>query len=154
MLTEIVTAGPDETIRDALTLLERHGIRALPIVDAEGRLLGMFSFDLVLSSLLPKALQMDAYELKDVDLRLDYLVDSEEDVAEQLKALFPVKLGDLMDPQVRVAHPGTPLVEGIRLLARYGSPIPVVEEPSRRLVGLLTVQCATSRLVELMRDAG
>jgi CBS domain-containing protein len=154
MLTEVVTAGPEGTIQDALALFERHGIRALPIVDAGGCLLGMFSFDLMLSNLLPKALQMESYELKNVDLRLDYLVDTEEDLAEQLRALFPIKLADLMDPDVRVAHPDTPLVEGIRLLTQYGSPIPVVEEPSRRLLGLLTVQCATSRLVALMRESG
>jgi CBS-domain-containing membrane protein len=152
MLTDVVQAGPDWTIRDAVSLLQQQNVRVLPIVDGEGRLLGLFSFDVVLADLLPKALQIEEYELKNVDLRLDYLVDTEADLAKRLRALLPVKLSDVMNPEVRVAHPDTPLVEGIRLLAKHGSPIPVVDGQTRRLLGLLTFQQAMVRLMAFVAE--
>ncbi len=149
MVTNVISAGPEQTIRDALGLLEKHGIRAVPIVDGAGVLLGQFTFDVMLSKLLPSALLMEAHGLMDANLRLDFLVDAEPDVAKRLGELLPTKLGDVMDRQVQVAHPDTPLWEGIRLLVQHGSPIPVVEETSHRLLGLLSVQSATKRLAEL-----
>jgi CBS domain-containing membrane protein len=154
MLTDVVKAGPDGTIQDAVHLLQQQNIRALPIVDADGRLLGLFSFDLILADLLPKALQIEEYELKNADLRLDYLVDTEGNMAERLRVLLPVKLADVMNPQVRVAHPDTPLVEGVRLLAKHGSPIPIVDGQTHRLLGLLTVQQAIAHLTTLMTEDG
>jgi CBS-domain-containing membrane protein len=79
----------------------------------------------------------DAHAWPDANPRLDYLVDAEPDVAKHLRALLPVKLREVTDCQVRVAHRETPLWEGIRLLVQHGSPIPVVEERIRKLVGLL-----------------
>lgn len=154
MVTDVVSAGPDQTIRDALGLFEQHRIRAVPIVDRGGKLLGLFTFDVMLSNLLPGAVLVNRHEMMDVNLRLDYLVDAEPDVAKHLGELLPVKLGEVMDREVRVVHPGTPLWEGMRLLVQHGSPIPVVEEKSRKLLGLLSVQSATGHLVELMGEAG
>ena len=154
MVTNVISAGPDQTIRDALGLFEKHGIRAVPIVDAGGRLLGQFTFDVMLSNLLPGAVMVDAHDLMAVNLRLGYLVDAEPDVAKHLRGLLPVKLGEVMDRDVKVAHPDTPLWEGIRFLVQHGSPTPVVDEKTGKLLGLLSVQSATSRLVALMGEVG
>ena len=152
MVTNVVSAGPEQTIQDALGLFEQHRIRAVPIVDGRGSLLGQFTFDVMLSNLLPGAVLVNPHEMMDVNLRLDYLVDAEPDVAKHLRDLLPTKLSEAMDRDVRVVHPDTPLWEGIRLLVLHGSPIPVVEEKTRKLLGLLSVQSATGRLVELMGE--
>lgn len=52
MTREIVTCGPDTDIRRARLLLRDHHIRHLPVVEADGRLLGVLSIrDLVLAEL-------------------------------------------------------------------------------------------------------
>lgn len=43
MTRDVITVGPRETVEDAARLLHRHRIGALPVVDAEGRLLGILS---------------------------------------------------------------------------------------------------------------
>lgn len=149
MAANIVFARPDQTIRDALDLFEQHGIRAVPIVDADEKLLGQFTLNLMLSSLLPGALTAGSHELMGADLRLDYTLDAEPDVAKHLRELLHVTLGEMMDREVRAVHPDTPLWEGIRCLVKHGSPIPVVEEGTGKLIGMLSVQSATARLVEL-----
>jgi len=86
---------------------------------------------------LPGPVGRGAHAWPDASPRLDYLVDAEPEVAKHLRALLPVKRREVMDRQVQVAHRETPLWDGIRLLVRQGSPIPVVEERTRKLVGLL-----------------
>ncbi|MGH2757528.1 MAG: CBS domain-containing protein [Actinomycetota bacterium] len=41
MTREVVTIGQDETIWEAASLIDRHGVRRLPVVDEEGYLVGI-----------------------------------------------------------------------------------------------------------------
>ena len=154
MVTDVISASPDQTNRDALRLFEKCRVRALPIVDAAGKLLGLFTFEGMLSKLLPAALTVDKHELNlmDAHLRLDYVVNSTPDVAKHLRDLLPVALGEVMNRKVQVTHPDTALWEGIRFLVQHGSPIPVVEEESGKLLGLLSVQRVTARLMEVVGE--
>jgi acetoin utilization protein AcuB len=43
MSSDVVTIRPERTVRDALELMTDHRIRHLPVVDEEGRLVGMLS---------------------------------------------------------------------------------------------------------------
>jgi CBS domain-containing protein len=148
----VITAGPDDTIGDTLTLLGQHGIRAIPIVDAAGTLVGWFNFDVVLANLLPGPITVEHHGLEDANLRLDYLVDAGDSVANRLKTLSAVKLREVMSSDVPAVHPDTPLWEGIRMLFQHGSPVPVVEESGRRLLGLLSVPSVICELAGAARD--
>ncbi|WP_313952033.1 CBS domain-containing protein [Accumulibacter sp.] len=152
MITNVISAGPQQTVGDALELFTKHRIRAIPIVDGEGRLVGRFALKGILSRLLPAALTVDHHDLMDIRLRLDYLLNATPDVARHLRDLLPVKIAELMDSEVHVVHLDTPLWEGIRLLVQHGSPIPVVEEQSHKLLGLVSIQAATGRLMELVGE--
>lgn len=41
MTTEVVTLTPDTSVEDAVALLTEHGISGAPVVDADGRLVGV-----------------------------------------------------------------------------------------------------------------
>ncbi len=43
MNSEVVTVGPDDPCEKAVALLLKHRVAALPVVDAEGQLLGVLS---------------------------------------------------------------------------------------------------------------
>lgn len=150
LVEKAITAEPDQTIADALRLLEKHGIRMLPVVDAGGRLAGGFNFTLVLSNLLPGPVTVETHGLLDANLRLDYLVDTDDQVR-RLVELLPVKLAEIMEREPTVVHPDTPVWEGIRRLFQPGSPISIVEPDTRSFLGLLSVQ---SVMCELARLAG
>lgn len=154
MITEVITAAPQQTIRDALGLFARHRIRALPIIDGENHLVGQFTLEGMLANLLPTALTVDHHDMMNVNLRLDYLLDATPDVARHLRDLLPEKLAAVMNTKVQVVHRDTPLWEGIRLLVQIGSPIPVVEASNQALVGLLSIQGASARLMTLIGESG
>lgn len=154
LVEKVITAAPDQTIADALALLEQHGIRMLPVVDAHGALVGEFSFAVVLSNLLPGPVTVETRGLLDTNLRLDFLVDTDSQVAERLADLLPVKLGDIMDTEPAVVHPQTPVWEGIRRLFQHGSPLPVVDPETRVMLGLMSVQSVMCELAKLVGKCG
>lgn len=50
MTTPVVTLTPDQTMEEALALLNEHGISGAPVVDAEGRFVGLVDdTDLIMS---------------------------------------------------------------------------------------------------------
>lgn len=50
MTADVVTLTPETSVEDALRLLDEHGISGAPVVDAEGRLVGLLDdSDLIVS---------------------------------------------------------------------------------------------------------
>ena len=43
MTTKVVSIGPERSIFEAAALIDRHGVRRLPVVDAEGYLIGILA---------------------------------------------------------------------------------------------------------------
>ncbi len=56
MTRQIVSCGPDDSILEAVTLLEQHDISALPVLSKEGRVLGAVSADLLATRTLYRLL--------------------------------------------------------------------------------------------------
>ena len=52
MTCDLVTARADDSVDSAIRLMQQHGIRRLPIVDAEGGLVGILTLDDVLKYLV------------------------------------------------------------------------------------------------------
>ncbi len=153
MTTEILTAAPDQSVAQAVALMDEHGIRAMPVVDSKNNLVGMFGFDPLLRALLPVSLTIGEHE--GLDLRLDYVLHSSSGVAQRLAKLMARKVSEVMSQELYTVHPETPLWEGVRLLVKYGSPLPVVREESMFLTGIMTAQTATKaflHIVDLMNE--
>lgn len=147
MFTDFVSARPDQTVSHALKILDEHGIRAMPILDHDGTIIGQFHFRVLLSNLLPVSGEPDmpgraCGGLMDRDLKLTSIVGSQSEVkcADRLKTLLSVKLEDVMDTNFELVHPDTPLLECIRLLVKYRGPLGVTNKGDRKLIGLVTVQ--------------
>jgi len=119
MTTAVVTAGPGETVGDALRLLDDQSIRHLPIVE-DGRLVGVLS---------------------DRDLR-EYRLPLMEEVEhpDRADALMRTPLSEVMNPTVLTLEPTESVRTAIDLLIEYGvGALPVVEPGAeKKLVGILS----------------
>ena len=43
MTTDVITVGPESTLKEAAAILAERGISGLPVIDADGALIGVFS---------------------------------------------------------------------------------------------------------------
>jgi CBS domain-containing protein len=151
MITDVVTARPDQTVSEALTLFKDHNIRSVPVVDENNVIVGLFSFSHLLYGILPVPVTMgeQVLRIKYMDISLDHLTGASPWVAKRLKIMLPKKIEEVMLKNPVSVHPDTPLREGIRLMVKYDSPLPVVDEESRKLLGLISSQTALAVLLEI-----
>lgn len=154
MITKVVSGRPDHTVAEILEIFETHGIRAVPILDDAGKVVGKVTFHDILMNILPVPVTLEGglRRLPRMDISLEHISGATPWVAKRLHALLPRKVSDIMVKNPRTVQPGTPLREGVRLLVKYGSPLLVVDEKTRDLVGLISSQTAIKRLLELEKE--
>ncbi len=145
MITEVITAKPDETVETVLARLSKYSLRCVPVVDNEGVLVGLFCLNKVLENLLPVAVTMP-----DGLQRLNFVVGAAPGIAKRLNKLKAKNISEVMDEDMYVVHPTTQSWEAIRLMVRYGSPIPVVEKDTGKLCGLISEQSSILELDQVI----
>lgn len=131
MTKEVITVKPETTLRQAVDLMLRHRISGLPVVDDNGRLVGLLvENDLVLGARtgLPVHLQLleDLLNAKKPDRH-----------EEQLRELANRPVKEYMSTELVTASPDTPLRQLVALLVSNDfKRIPIVE--GERLVGIVS----------------
>jgi acetoin utilization protein AcuB len=112
-----VTVRDDVSITEALKVMRENQVRRLPVLDCEGRMVGIVSEkDLLYASPSP-ATSLSIYELHHM--------------------LTHLKVSELMTTEVRTVAPDVPLEEAARIMAdnKLGG-LPVME--NGKLVGIIT----------------
>ncbi|MEK6278304.1 MAG: CBS domain-containing protein [Actinomycetota bacterium] len=127
--------SPDDDARKAIELLAEQDVGALPVVDADGKVIGIVSeSDLVLSD-------------QEADVHLPHylnimggvvFVGSMKGFEERLNKAFAAKVSDLMTPDPFVAKVDDDAEEVARLIAeKHHNHLPVVDGDGR-LAGMVT----------------
>jgi CBS domain-containing protein len=138
-----------QTVAEALRLLLDHHLLAVPIVEADGRYFGMFARSKLISLLLPRAVGiMETSTDQGRWLDFGYLPDTLDDLRARYQAVAgdPVDRHALLDtPKLR---PDTPLMNALLFLYRNRSLLPVVEEGTGKLLGVVSTWDALARIAE------
>ena len=117
MTRDVVTLRRDESLDIADNIMTLGRIRHMPVVDAEGRVVGVVSQRDLYRSALVNSLGVSA--------------------AEGRAAMKTVRVDDVMSAPVRSVESDTPLAEAAREMLHHKlGCLPVVE--AERLVGILT----------------
>lgn len=134
MTKNVVTASPDMSIQEAIISLSSHDFNGLPVVDNNGKLIGLFSEKNMLSdeayvhlrTLLKLFSEMEYY-------KKDYSM-----IKDELKNVVNLKVGEVMNPHPVVAHPTDSIDDAKQLF--YSSDaytLPIVNDENK-LVGVLS----------------
>lgn len=149
LVEKSVHIAPDQTVKEALHILEENHIRIAPVIDKNNHLVGMFGLHSLMEDLLPMAAQIE-----DGLVDLDFMVGGAPSAAKKIRKIGPQLVRNHMDKDLDdiLLHPDTPILEVIRHLTKYGSPLPVVEENSYKFVGLVSEQSCLHRLHEILLE--
>ena len=109
-----------------------HRVSDLPIVDASGKLVGMFKLDRLLAGLLPPAALL-GYGVPD----LAFVSGDLDTLRRKMRKLDAAKVRDFAVTPDHVVHPDTAPVEIVLQLYRGANNLPVVDRDSGRLVGMV-----------------
>jgi CBS domain-containing protein len=132
MQTEVITAKPDTTVGELADILGKNKISGVPVVDEQGRVLGMVSeADII---------------LQDADLHFPYYIQFLEMVIylqsvhkfeERVRKSIGSKVTEIMSDEVVSVSPDATVRETATLMAdRDVNRLPVIE--NERLVGIVT----------------
>jgi CBS domain-containing protein len=132
MQAEVVTVGPQTTVRDLASILAQHKISGMPVVDAQGKVLGMVS-------------EADVI-LQDAEFHFPYYIQFLESVIylqsmakfeERFRKAFGTKVSEVMSTDVVEISPEASIYDAATLMADHKvNRLPVVEDD--RLVGIVT----------------
>lgn len=140
MIKKLITVRSDETVEGAMKTLKKNKIDAVPVVNEDGTLEGVFGVHILLKNLLPVSVNVGE------GLQIDMKVNAAPGVAKRLKKVKPLPVSDLMERKVNVVSTGAPLWEGLNLILSHGAPVLVVEENTGKLKGMITEQSMIDEL--------
>ena len=118
MSSDVITIGPEMTLPQAHQLMAKEEIRRLPVVDKEGRLIGIVSLGDVRSAEPSPATSLSVWEL-------NYL-------------LTTLTIAKIMTPHPFAITPDATLAEAARMMLEHRiSGLPVVDD-ERHVIGIIT----------------
>jgi len=132
MQAEVVTIGPDATVRELADLLATRKISGVPVVDGEGTVVGVVTEgDIVLQD---AGLHFPHYiQFLDSTIYLESVSKFEE----RFRRTFGTKVADIMSAEVVTVAPDASVYDVATMMAdRDVNRVPVLEEG--RLVGIIT----------------
>lgn len=124
-----------DAIADAARRMLDHRVSDLPVVDRDGRLVGMLKLDRLLAGLLPAAALL-GYGVPD----LSFVTDDLESLRRKAKRIASAKVREYMVKPDPVVHPDTAPVEIVLHLYRGANNLPVVERDTGKLVGMVSAR--------------
>lgn len=145
-ITNVVTVSENDTVEQALRLLDEKQVRAAPVVDENGVFKGMFSTHEIIKALVPSYMTQGIQSL-------DFATGASTVLASRLKKMYPTRVGNhvMEDDSVKITDK-THTWEALRVLTKYGSPIPIVDPNTKKLLGLISEQSAIDALLHMEID--
>jgi CBS-domain-containing membrane protein len=148
LIKNVVIIAPDVIVADALDIISQHAIRAVPVVDSDANYSGMFGLHSLMDDLLPTAARMEG-GLSD----LSFLEGGAPSAAKRIRKLAPQAVKTVIqtpEPE-SILTPDVPMLEAIRRLYKFGSPLPVVDE-NGKFIGLVSEQSCLNYLAAVLKE--
>jgi len=136
---------PTDTVSFALQSIVKHRLPALPVVDADGRYVGMLPRSRLIALAMPRVLshEDEQHPLSHL-LEVGFIHDRLSDLQARVDAVASEPVSHHMDTDVPVLGPDTPLMNTMLFLYRRRNILPVVENGI--LLGIVSVWDVLARI--------
>ena len=133
--TNFASLRDTDTVDEATRRMLADRVYDLPVVDAAGRLVGMFKLHRQYEVLLPRAVLMD-YGMPD----LSFVSDTVEQLRRRMREIEHAPVHGYVVKPDHVVHPSTSPLEMVLLLYKGANNVPVVAADSGVLVGMVSAR--------------
>ena len=127
------TLKPEDKIGYAAQFIMNKRYRSLPVIDDNGCYVGMFGVNCLLKQVIPKAVFLQR-GLENVS----FIHESLDDLYDRFATSMDQPISECMSKDVKSVYPDTPLTEILLQLFDTRVSIPVVEEGSCKLLGMIS----------------
>lgn len=132
MTHTVITASPNDRIKDIASLLYRRNLSGVPVVDKDDKVIGIVTeYDFINPEL---GVHIPTY----VDFLQALEIDTIGEMAETAKVLQEATIDQIMTREVMTVQPTTDVKEVVRLITSHRiNPVPVVDSHNK-LVGIIS----------------
>ena len=140
MTAPVVTFDEDMTLREATLTMARKKVSGAPVMDRDGRLIGVLSESDILEEAVRKVGdEMTCRSLSFLSLPYERIVRNEE-VCRQFSEVGDVKVGDIMNDEVIAVNGDDDAEKALETMVRFGvNRLPVIDDDGR-LIGIVARQ--------------
>ena len=137
MTAPVVTFDEDTTLREATLIMASRKVSGAPVLDRDGRLVGVLSESDILEEAMRKVgHEMSCRSLSFLSLPYERIVRSEE-VCRQFSEVGDVKVSSVMNDEVIAIHGDDDAEKALETMVRFDvNRIPVVDDDGR-LIGIV-----------------
>lgn len=122
----------DDPAGTAIDFMREKRSGLVPVIDRDGKFVGLLSGDRMMHFMIPRAITMMKGKK-----RASYLRESPAELQARLDRLREQTIGDLVDPDVKVAREDTPFIDAMMLISEKQFVVPVLDKDDR-LVGAIS----------------
>lgn len=147
MTTNPVVIKQTESVAKAMRMLLDNRLLGLPIIDDDGRYVGMFLRSRLVALLLPTIVQLEE-RLPEVSrlLELGFMSDTLEDAHDRFQKVAADPVGKYLQTDTPILRLDTPVMNAVLYLYRTRSYLPVVDEASNKLLGVVSTWDVLGRI--------
>lgn len=144
MTKDVITISKDSTLADLSKLLLKNKISGVPVIDEEGRLVGMATdADIIREDMEP----IFPFYFDPLVINYGY-IENIEKYQKDMKEHLETRIEEVMARRVKTVHKDTPISDVARIIVRNKiNRVPVVDE-NNKLLGII----ARSDIIESMVD--
>ena len=128
-----ISVAENATIGQAVARILAHNYIDLPVVDDDGRLVGLFGVYDLMALLVPRIAAIG-----DLAPNLRFMGDDMTELHKKFAELRDIPIRRAANREPPIVFPDTPIIEAVRLFCRNTMTIPVVEHETRRLTGMIS----------------
>ena len=135
MTKEVITVNADDTIEKVAQLMLNHHVSGMPVVDGEGKLVGIISEgDLLIQDKEIKAPAMTVF------LGGIIYFENPSRFNKELKRIIALKVSELMSQKVYSVGPEDPIEKVIKIMSeKEVNRVPVLDD-NKRVLGIISRQ--------------
>lgn len=133
MTADPVTVRTTDSIAQAAEVLLSQRLLSIPVVDGNGRYVGMFGANDLASVIVPRIAIAGS-----LVSNVRFIGDDEKALTARFRELKAQPVQQVADRNAVVLDPDTPQLEAFRIFCRSRMPLPVVDPASRKLLGVVS----------------
>jgi CBS-domain-containing membrane protein len=147
MTTNQVVIKQADSVAKAMRMLLDNRLLGLPVVDDDGRYLGMFLRSRLVALLLPTIVQLEERlpELARL-LELGFMTDTLDDAHDRFRKVASDPVSKYLQTDTPILRLDTPVMNAVLYLYRTRSYLPVVDEASGTLLGVVSTWDVLARI--------
>ncbi len=141
MSSQLTTIEPNVSVGEALAIMCAHKVHNLPVVDAQGCFVGLFSLRRITHELLPMAARVGNYH-QILDMDMSFVSDDGDDYLKRLHQIGDKPVSSMLEKKkkLRFCGPDTPIPRLLQLLSENPTSLPVLvlEGDQQKVVGMIS----------------